>query len=207
MRTQVEGVHLRLQCSPIPLQEISTAVQIQAQRGKQRVSIYSRTSTQHTSVDKFNSPVLLAFYMFCVFWMHFQVHSVLSPPAALVLGFVRLSPPPRYETRRLSPPVLLAFSIFCVFWIALPGPFCAELAGGARAALRAFIPTPRDEFSSPALLAFSMFRVFWMHFQVHSVQSPPAALVLRFARLSLPPGHKTRRFKCPVSLCSCIGRQ
>jgi hypothetical protein len=80
---------------------------------------------------------------FACFVMHLQAHSVLSPPAALVLRFARFPPPPRYETSRFSSPVLLANSMFCVFWIVLPGPFCAELAGGARAALRAFVPAPR----------------------------------------------------------------
>jgi hypothetical protein len=77
--------------------------------------------------------------------MHFQVHLVLSSLAALVLRFARLSPPPGYESRGFSSPVLLAFSAFRVFWIALPSPFCAEPACGARAALRAFVPAPRAQ--------------------------------------------------------------
>ena len=74
------------------------------------------------------------------FGLHFQAHSVPSPPAALVLRFARLSPPPRYDTRRFSSPVLLAFSTFCVFWTALQGPFFAGIACGASVALRAFVP-------------------------------------------------------------------
>jgi hypothetical protein len=90
-------------------------------------------------------PCSLQTQRFACFGLHFQVHSVLSSLAALVLRFARLSPPPRYETRRFSSPVLLAFFMFCVFWIALPGPFRAEPACGARAALRAFVPAPRAQ--------------------------------------------------------------
>jgi hypothetical protein len=58
---------------------------------------------------RFSTPVLLRYSLnspcFACFELHFLVHSVLSPPAALVLRFARLFPPPRYETRRFSTPV------------------------------------------------------------------------------------------------------
>jgi hypothetical protein len=67
---------------------------------------------------------------------------MLGPPAALVLRFARLIPPPRYEMRIQHPyaPVAFSeFSMFCVFWTALP----AEPACGASDALRAFNPAPK----------------------------------------------------------------
>jgi hypothetical protein len=82
---------------------------------------------------------------FACFGLYFQVHSVLSSLAAHVLRFAHLSPPPGYETRGFRSSVLLAFSMFRVFCVVLPGPFCAEPACGARAALRAFPPAPRAQ--------------------------------------------------------------
>jgi hypothetical protein len=77
------------------------------------------------------------------FSLHFQVYSVPGPPAALVVRFARLSPPPRHRTRRFSSPVLFTFSTLCVFCTALLGLFCAETACGASAALHALIPATK----------------------------------------------------------------
>jgi hypothetical protein len=79
------------------------------------------------------------------FSLHCQVYSVPGPPAVLVLRFARLSTPPRHRTRRFSSPVLFAFSTLCVFCTALLGPFCAETACGAGAALHAFVPATKTQ--------------------------------------------------------------
>ena len=65
---------------------------------------------------------------FACFRLFFQVHSMRGSPAALLLRFARLSPPPRYDTLTFRTPVFLAFSMCWVFWTALPGPLCAGLA-------------------------------------------------------------------------------
>jgi hypothetical protein len=98
---------------------------------------------------KFSTSVLLWYspnsQSVACFSLHFQVYSVPSPPAALVLRFARLSPPQRHSTRRFSSPVLFAFSMSCVFWNALPGPLSAGVVCGASLALRALIPAPRAQ--------------------------------------------------------------
>jgi hypothetical protein len=87
------------------------------------------------------------------FTMHFQVHSEPSPPAALVLRFARLSPPPRYKVRHAqihhvcATLVLSEFWICCVFYNALSGPFRTEPACGASTALRAFVPAPKVRYA------------------------------------------------------------
>jgi hypothetical protein len=60
---------------------------------------------RHAQIQHPYTPV--AFSMFCVFSTAHQVHSVLSAPAALVLRFAPVFPPPRYKTRRLNNHVLL----------------------------------------------------------------------------------------------------
>jgi hypothetical protein len=46
-----------------------------------------------------------------------------------------------------APLVFFELSIYCVFWTALPGPFRAEPACGASAALRAFVPAPKVRYA------------------------------------------------------------
>jgi hypothetical protein len=75
---------------------------------------------------------------------------------------------------------------------AVPVLRCARLFPPPRYATR--------RFSTSVLLLYSPnsqpAAFFSLHFQVYSVPGPPAVLVLRFARLSTPPRHRTFSTLC-----------